>query len=183
MKTIAEITKIVSGFAIPGLLIFLTIATADAKTPRLEEEKKLSSEIMMLNNDAKIRDGDRIAADKLMQEFKVPNERITALRDKNFDYGEIAVVLGMADKLSGGVNDANINKVLDLRKTAAGWAQVAANLNVDLGDVANKVSKVEDDVHRELKTAATQGYESGRGAGGTATTSEERPVGTQGADY
>lgn len=188
MKTFADRTIFVPIPAMAAFLIFLAMATADAKTAGPDGEMKLSNEITMLNNDAKIPDGGRIAAEHLMQSFKVSGGEIATLRGKNLEYGEIAAVLGTADKMSGGVNGANINKVLNMRERSAGWPQVATNLGIDPGDVAEKVGKIEDDVHKEIKSAAGGGY-TGRGAGGTEgtsgtpTTSSERDVGTAGSDY
>ncbi|OGW41220.1 MAG: hypothetical protein A2010_15450 [Nitrospirae bacterium GWD2_57_9] len=170
--------------AMAALLTVMTLSLADGKTAaRSDKEKKLSTEIMLLNNDANMPEGDRIASDQLAKEFDVSHDRIKALRGQNLDYGEIAAVLGIADKMSGGVNDANISRIVDLRKTAAGWPQVAANLDVDAGDLANRVSRIEDGVHRELKGAPAGSSSSGGAAGGTASTTNERDVGTAGADY
>jgi hypothetical protein len=186
MKTFANNTaKYASVMAMTAFLTFFTLATSEAKTVKSDDQVKLSNEITMLNNDVKIPNGDRIATDQLAKSFKVSSEKITALRNKNLDYGEIAAVLGIADKMSGGTNDANINRVANLRRGAGGWPQVAANAGVDVGDVAKKVGSVEDDVHKEIKRTAAGEY-TGGGAGGTSgtsSTSSERDVGTAGADY
>ena len=189
MKTFARNkAKYMSVTAIAAFLTFAAIATSDAKTAKLDDEMKLSNEISLLNNGAKIPNGDRIATEQLMKSFEVSGDKITALRGRNLDYGEIAAVLGIADKMSGGVNDLNVNKILNQRQSATGWPQIATNFGVDPGDVAKEVGKIEDDVHRELKSAVGGGY-AGRGAGGTPgtsgtpTTSSERDVGTAGSDY
>jgi hypothetical protein len=176
-------TKAVIAAAITGFLTFTTMSSADGRTSELSDEKKLSTEIMMLNQDAKMPDGERITTDQLSKEFNVPNEKISAFVSKNFDYGEIATILGIANKMSGGVNDANINRIMDLRKDAPGWQQVAANLNVDLEDIAKTVGKIEDNTHREIKRAGAGQSGTGRAAGGTPSTRNERDVGTGGADY
>lgn len=179
--TIRNKAKATSVMAIAAFLTFMTMSLADGKTV-LDDEKKLSTEIMMLNTNAKMPNGDRIALDQLTKEFDVSNDRISALRGNNLDYGEVAAVLGIADKMSGGVNDTNISRILDQRKIAAGWPQVAFNLGVDPGDLASRVSQIEDKVHSEIKSAAGPAR-SGKAAGGTPATTNERDVGTSGADY
>ena len=176
--------KSISVTAVAVVLTVTIMSLAEGKTARLEDEKKLSTETMMLNYDAKMPNGDRIAVDQFIKEFNVPAEKITALQAKSLDYGEIATILGIADKMSGGVNDQNISKVMDLRKSAPGWPLVADNLKVDLADVANTVSRIEDNVHKAIKSTGTGGQAAGKGAGGrTPTTSNGRDVGTSGSDY
>ncbi len=121
----------------------------------------------MLNKDAALPHGELVVMDKPTKEFNVNNDQVTALRDKKLGFGEIAALLALADKMSGGINDANINRVMSMHENGAGWAKLARSLNVGLGGVGSKVGSPEDNAHKDLKKAAAEGT-AGSGAGGGA---------------
>ncbi len=138
---------------------------AFAKSATAKDEKKLKTEITMLNKDAGLPHGEQVVMDKLAKEFSVNNDKITALRDKKLGFGEIAAVLALTDRMSGGINDANLNKVVSMHESGGGWAKLAKDLNVDLGSVAKKVGSLEDSAHKDIKKASAEGA-AGSGAGG-----------------
>ncbi len=156
--------KILSLMAVVSLLVFMT-GTATAKTTA-KNEKKLTSEISMLNKDASLPRGDQVVMDKLSKEFKVTSDQISALRSKNMGYGEIAAVYAFADKMPGGITDDNINKVTSMVQGKKGWGTIAKSLNVDLGSVRSKVDSIEKDAHKDIKKASAETGTSGAGGGG-----------------
>lgn len=147
-----------------GVMVFMAGA-ATAKTTA-KDEQKLKSEITLLNKDASLPRGDQIVTDRLIKEFKVTGDQITALRDKKLGYGEIAAVYAFADKLSGGITDDNVSKVTSMVKDNKGWMTAAKDLDVDLGHVAGKVGSIEKDAHKDIKKASTEKTGRGEGAGG-----------------
>lgn len=151
--------------AIAALVAFMSNVSF-AKSASAKDERKLKTEITMLNKDAALPRGEQVVMDKLTREFSVSSDRITALRDKKLGFGEIAAVLALADKMSGGINDANIDRVTSMHESGGGWAKLAKSLNVDLGSVASKVAGLEDSAHKDIKKAAAEGTAAGSGAGG-----------------
>lgn len=81
--------------------------------------------------------------ERLKADFGVDDARVGALRDKKLGYGEISVVLALAGQLPGGINDANVQRVTDLRQgpPKTGWGKVAKSLGVKLGPVISGVKR------------------------------------------
>jgi hypothetical protein len=183
MKLLDNGRRILSQIAAAALVTLMIAAIAGAKSETsAKDEARLNTEITMLNNDALLPQGEQVVADRMSKTFDVPGDKITSLRDRGLGFGEISAVLAFADKMSGGITDSNVNAVLSLREENPGWAQIAENLKVDLADAAEVVAEIEGDAHQEIKQAAAEGSGSeGRAAGG-ASRSDDRPVGTEGAD-
>lgn len=160
------------------LLVFMT-GIATAKTTA-KDEKKLKTEITMLDKDASLPHGEQVVMDRLSKEFNVTSNQIKALRDKNLGFGDIAAVYSMADKMSGGITDDNVNKVLSLREGNKGWGVIAKSLDVDLGSVAKKVGSIEKDAHKDIKKASTETGTAGGGAGGGKSDRSGGAVGDRG---
>ncbi len=153
-------------FAAAALLLMSVSTMAIAKgSATTKDEKKLKTEITMLNKDAALPHGEQVVMDKLTKEFNINNDQVSALRDKKLGFGEIAAVLALADKMSGGINDANINRVMSMHQSGRGWAKLAKSLDVDLGGVVSKVGSLEDSAHKDIKKASAEGT-AGSGAGG-----------------
>lgn len=160
MKKTAHITLSL----LVATVLVVSAGTANAAAAS-KDEAKLTAEITLLNADAKLPQGDKLISKQLTDSFNVKTDKISSLVGKNMQYGEIAAIIAFADKMSGGVTDANINKVLNLRQSRTGWSQIAKDLKVDLEDVADKVSSVEDEAHKSIKQALAESP-TGRGAGG-----------------
>jgi hypothetical protein len=156
---------------IVATVMVMTAGIAAAATATAKDEAKLTAEITMLNADAKLPQGEKMISKQLTDSFSVKSDKISSLLSKNMQYGEVAAILAFADKMPGGVTDANINQVQNLRQTKAGWTQISRNLKVDLSDVASKLSGIEDDAHKDIKQALSESP-SGRGAGGGESTGD-----------
>src|SRR5574337_902127 len=137
---------------------------------------KLNAEISMLNSDANLPQGDKIIMKQLTDNFRVDSSKISSLLSRNMQYGDVAATLAFADKLPGGVTDANLGKVISMRDS--GWDQLAKNLNVRISDVASKLSSIEDSAHKDIKQAFADSLSSGSAAGGAA--GESMPGGATG---
>lgn len=164
MKQVRNGKQYASLITVITLLFFMT-GIAAAKTTA-KEEKKLTTEITMIDKDASASpNGETIVIDRLSKEFKVSGDKVKALRDKNIGLGEIAAVYAFADKMSGGVTDTNIDKVISLKQDNKGWTVIAKSLDVDLGKVSSKVNSIEKDVHKDIKKADKAKAGAGGGAG------------------
>ena len=158
-------TRMASLMAVVGMLVFMT-GIATAKTTSADSEKKLNTNIAMLDKDATLPHGEQAVLDRLGKTFNLSSDKITALKDKNLGYGEIATVLAMADKMSGGLTDENINKVVGMRQDHKGWGEIARSVDVKLGSIVSRVDSIEKDAHKDVKKASTEKAASGKGAGG-----------------
>ena len=172
-RALLQRTRILSFIAAVFLLVFSASVATARGTAKVSDEKKLKTEISSLNKDASMPNGDRIVMDKLTKEFDVKSEEIAALRDKDLGYGEIAAVYAFADKMSGGVTDENVNKVMSMHQGKEGWGKIASALDVDLGKVSKKIGSIEKSVRDEIKQASAG--KSGRGAGGGSDVNKPEP--------
>ncbi|OGW33880.1 MAG: hypothetical protein A2010_16540 [Nitrospirae bacterium GWD2_57_9] len=170
MKKITS--SLLSLLAVASLLVSLT-GLAAAAGGASKDENKLKAEITMLNTNAKLPQADQVMKKQLTDSFNVKSDKISSLLGRNMQYGDVAAVLAFADKMSGGVTDANINQVMTMRQSKTGWSQIAKSLNVDIADVASKVSDFEEDAHKSIKEALAEGTAAGRGAGGSEDMSSE----------
>lgn len=168
------VVNMLSLLAVAALLATMAgIATAAATAGASKDENKLKAEITMLNSEAKLPQADKVISKQLTDSFNVKSDKINSLLGRNIQYGEIAAILAFADKMPDGVTDANINKVMTLRESRTGWDQIAKNLNVDIADVASKLSSIEDDAHKNIKQAMVEAPAAGVGAGGVGESSEK----------
>jgi hypothetical protein len=163
-KILLQQGKLLSVLIAAFVLVFAVSIAAARGTAKVSDEKKLKTEISSLNKAGSMPNGDKIVMDELTKEFDVKSEEVTALRDKDLAYGEIAAVYAFADKMSGGVNDENVNRVTSLQQGKKGWGKIASELDVDLGDVTKKISSIGKSVREEIKQASAG--KSGKGAGG-----------------
>ena len=131
-------------------------AAADDRPSR--DEQKLESTAADLDKDASEPAGEKRVEEKLEARFHVGDKRIDALRARKLGYGEIAIVLALAQKLPGGINDANVSKIMAERQgpPVMGWGRIAQKEKVSLG-------KVLSDVHRTDESLRERDHDRGRG--------------------
>lgn len=154
--------RLISLMAVASFVAVMTTSIAAAVTPS-KDENKLKAEITMLNADAKLPQAEKVIKKQLTDNFNVTSQKLNSLISKRMGYGEIAAVLAFADKMPGGVTDANINQVLNMRQSKAGWDQIAKSANVDLSEVAGSLGSFEDDIHSGIKQALAEAPTAGAG--------------------
>lgn len=91
-----------------------------------------------------VKDAQRVEQGaKLKADYKVDDARVDGLRDRKLGYGEISKVLAIAEKMPGGITDANVDKVVAMRQgpPVMGWGQIAKKHGVTPGSVAGKGSE------------------------------------------
>jgi hypothetical protein len=137
---------------IAGVITALAV-TGTAWADISKAEKNLERESRRLNDTAAKPDGEKAVLKRINAEFKFEDAQVLSLRDRKLGYGEIAVVLSLAQKMPGGVTEANVQKVLSMRQgpPEAGWGQVARQLGVKLGVTVSQVKKMNNDANREIK--------------------------------
>ncbi len=176
MKKTAIGTFLAAAFLVfmTGIAMAVGMSSTDAggTIPAAKSDSKLNAEIMMLNYDAKLPQADAVIMKQLADNFSVKPDKITSLMHKNLQYGEAAAVLAFAEKMPGGITDANINKVMSLHQAKTGWSDVAKSLGVDMSDIATKLGSIEDDTHSGIKEALFESTALGAGAGGVDSMTE-----------
>ena len=116
------------------------------------DEKKLDRSAVEMDKDAGQPGGEAVE-EKLKSEFKVDDARVQGLRALKLGYGEISIVLALAQGLPGGITDANVQKVTALRQgpPVMGWGKVAGELGLKLGPVISKVKKISAETRKRVK--------------------------------
>jgi hypothetical protein len=137
-----------------GILCVLSLLTAGAAWADVsKDEKNLAREAKRLNDTAAKPDGEKAVVKRIVADLKATEPQVRALRDSKLGYGEIAVVLSLAQAIPGGTTDANIQKVLALHQgpPALGWGEVAKQLGTKLGKTVSQVRKTANNANREIK--------------------------------
>jgi Sec-independent protein translocase protein TatA len=135
-----------------GLLAGLcTLCPAWAEVSK--DERNLEREAKRLNDTAAKPDGEKAVIKRLTAEFKATDQQVQDLRGRNLSYGDAAIVLSLAQTLTGGVTDANVQKVLALRQgpPVMGWGEVAQQLGTKLGKTVSQVRKAANNANRDIK--------------------------------
>ncbi len=116
------------------------------------EEKTLDKESTEISKTAGKAQGATVVTARLEKEFGVTADQIQALRDKKLGYGEIAIVFSLAQKLPGGITDANVSEIMTLRQgpPTMGWGAIAKKLDLKLGPTVSQVKNVNKETGTEM---------------------------------
>ena len=129
---------------VPALALAASLGVvARASTPPAEE-RQLNAASASLDQTASQEDGKKTVVSRLETTFGVDEARIDGLRSQNLGYGEIAIVLALAQKMTGGITDANIQTIMTMRTGTPplGWGEIAHKLDEKLGAVVSEVNRV-----------------------------------------
>ncbi len=139
-------------FLVPALLVVLLITPPCGAAPS-KDEANLQRESSGLDKTASSSSGEAAVIKRLTKDFGVGSDRVASLREKGLSYGELAIVLSLAQKMPDGITDTSVEKVIALRRgpPVAGWGAVAKQLRVKLGTAVSQVKKVNNEAHREMK--------------------------------
>jgi hypothetical protein len=130
-------------------LLSVGVAAADVS----KDERNLEREAKRLNDTAAKPDGEKAVVKQLTAEFKATDQQVQALRDRQLGYGEVAIVLSLAQTLPGSATDANVQRVLALRQgpPIIGWGQVAQQLGTKLSKTVSQIRKAANNANRDIK--------------------------------
>lgn len=83
---------------------------------------------------------------RLKEKFGASLAQMDALRRQQLGYGEIAIIISMADQLPGGVDDENIQRIVELRRNEErrSWGNITQELGVRLAHVIQEVKEVKN---------------------------------------
>lgn len=137
-----------------GILCVLSLLSVGAAAADVsKDERNLEREAMRLNDTAAKPDGEKAVVKRLTAEFKATDQQVQDLRGRNLSYGEVAIVLSLAQTLPGSATDANVQRVLALRQgpPIIGWGQVAQQLGTKLGKTVSQVRRAANNANRDIK--------------------------------
>ena len=86
-----------------------------AQDDEQDADQEIENQEAEINEAADTEDGQHKIRENLKNEFNVDDQTIQNLRDKKMGYGEISTTLALAERMEGGINDANIKPIVDLR--------------------------------------------------------------------
>ena len=134
-------------------LAFCTASFAAADEGLSKDEQKLERTSSDVDKDATSPEGQKAVESRLKSEFKVDDARVQGLRDQKLGYGEISIALALAQKMPGGITDANVKTIMSQRQgpPVMGWGQIAKKQGVKLGKVISKVKSVDTAARKEEK--------------------------------
>jgi hypothetical protein len=152
LEMMGEETMKKFGYIIVSALMLSLAIAGTAWTTETREEKNLNKEAAAISATAKTGQGEKVVAGRLEKEFSVSNTQIKGLREKRLGYGEISIVLSLAQKMPGGVTDANLEQVMTLRQgpPRMGWGEVCKKLGTKLGPVVSQMRTMNRETHREM---------------------------------
>lgn len=130
--------------------LFFTSAVAFAVSPVVaatDIEVTIEEEAVTINEEAALPDGEATVIGKIEKEFDVDGSLISGLRAQKLGYGEITIALSLAERLPGGINDENIEKILSMRQgqPVEGWGNIARELGLKLNPSAEHLERVSDE--------------------------------------
>lgn len=147
-----------------GLLLALWIsAPAMAQST---DEQLAEKYIHDVNQEAETQNNAPAIISKLEEQFHVSERRISHLRDKNLGYGEIKILLTLAQRMPGGINDRNINKVMIMRygPDKMGWGVIAKRLGFNLGSALKQANDLPANTPRNAETTKSSAVSTGSNA-------------------
>jgi hypothetical protein len=135
-----------------GLAVFAA-PFAKAEEAASKDEQKLERTSSEVDKDATQPEGQKAVEGRLKSEFKVDDARIQGLRDQKMGYGEISIALALAQKMPGGITDANVKTIMAERQgpPVMGWGPIAKKQGVSLGKVISGVKRVDAGARKNEK--------------------------------
>lgn len=132
-----------------AVLLLCPGALPSAAQERSKEELRLESSAGEL--DKHYSEGQDRVADMIKAQFGVDDGRLLGLRYRKLKYGEIAIALGLAQEMRGGITDKNLHRIIALRQgpPVAGWGEVAGKFKLKLEAVQSKINRLLGAVKRD----------------------------------
>lgn len=110
-----------------------------------KDDQALEESASNVDREANRPEGTQMVESRLKSEFKVDDSLIQGLRDQKLGYGEISIVLALAEKRPGGITDANIQAIMTERlgPPKVGWGQIAKKQHTTLGKLNGKLKRMD----------------------------------------
>jgi hypothetical protein len=146
------------------MAVFVSVCITTMALAKTAEENRLEREAAVLDHNARQSLGKHAIVQLLKKEFNVDEAMINDLRERKLEYGEIAVILSLAQQMPGRITDIKVNKILSIRQDApaAGWGMISDKLGLKLAVVISQVAGVQREVSEDIKKAQHKEYETGK---------------------
>ncbi len=154
-----------------AVLLSAFLATAAWAQATTDSESRLDQDSTSLDNDGSTSAGAAAVAQTIESMFGVTSAQVTALRGDGLGYGEIVILLSLAQTMTGGLSTANIDAVLAMRQgpPVLGWGKIAQDMGVNLGKVVSGIAKVADRSQAILRGQSASNNGGGSRASGGAS--------------
>jgi hypothetical protein len=142
-----------------GLALVCLVFGAASPAVGLEADEAAQQEIQeqqaSIDQAAATEEGAQSVEQQIKDEFVVDGSIISDLRDKKFGYGEITTALALAERMEGGINEENIQRIVDLRsgETKQDWGEIAKQYNISAGDLKNNLGQFHPGMNSSDKNA------------------------------
>ncbi len=142
--------------ALAGVISLVFIASVSA-AGQAESETQMSRDAAILDNQGTNANGSDVIVQTIESMFNVTQAQIDALRADDLGYGEIVILLSLAQSTPEGVTTDSIGHILTLRQgpPVLGWGQIAEQMGLNLGKVVSTVATATEKSTHGLGTAQT----------------------------
>jgi hypothetical protein len=99
----------------------------------------------IIDNEARKLGGTKVVAEHFKAQYGVNTDVIYALREQKIGYGDIGVVLAMAEQMPGGINRHNLDEIVSLhagQNISRRWETIADYLGLDSERFIHRVNAV-----------------------------------------
>ncbi len=99
----------------------------------------------IIDNEARKLGGTKVVAEHFKAQYGVDAEVIYTLREQKIGYGDIGVVLAMAEQMPGGINQDNLDEIVSLhagQNISRRWETIAEYLGLDSERFIHRVNEV-----------------------------------------
>ncbi len=155
----------ITAMVLAGAISLVFIASASAAGAAASDDQ-LNKDAAILDDKGTNSTGSEAIVQTIESTFNVTQDQIAALRADDLGYGEIVILLSLAQATPAGVTTDNINQILALRQSPPelGWGEIAKQLDLNLGKVVSSVVKATDESTHGL-AGAQNAPENGKGNG------------------
>ena len=128
-----------------AFLFFLSVYPSSNAQEWWDDGMTIEQVASSIDNESRKLGGTKIVAAHLKRQFQINDDVIYSLREKKIGYGDINIVLALAEKMPGGINDENISEIVDMRRGKTGgapWERIAGYLGVEIKPVIHRAMSV-----------------------------------------
>jgi len=168
-KEVSFVKRSMIVFVLVGMMSFVLVSSASAQTAT-DPETQLGKDAATLDEVGTNADSAPAIVQAIETMFDVTASQVAALRNDNLGYGEIVILLSLAETLPGGITSQNIDQILQLRQgpPVTGWGKIAETMRLKLGDVVSTVEKATQKSAQAIakaQAASNNGNGNGRSGG------------------
>ena len=134
------------------VFIFFVLATYVHSDAADDNEKKMDEVSSNLDKESHDPGEAKKVEARIEDRFGVTDAQIDNLRKQNLGYGEISTVFSLSKQIPGGINDQNIQKIMDMRQEGGhkvGWGKIAQKLDLKLGPAVKDTDRIRNEAHEQ----------------------------------